>query len=547
MLSLKKKQLLYHLIVPKSIESENNKPEALIYSDPILHLFNYKEIILDSKISRIKKIELFYLIKHKIHENLFQDEIIINIKSDVNSKNYVYCYYLSLLINDNRDIVNYIYDLEYIKDIFKLMENSNNNLKKILFSKIICDIIYNYEGIDYMEEENEELKKMKIICENNINNFNISVLKPVIKDIKNKNIDEIYINIIRCLLIENKIIDYQYICDILTEMELESINITNKMIKKISTFFNNNIERLKDYEIFGINDLLNEQKINFYYLLFKYVFKTQIYIKEIRFLFNNKKRILSFIKSKNDILFKINEQNLRQKIEFLLNFFLDLDYYKQFTTKQKTESSIFIYDENSEVNNPLFNNLGEEEWVQILNDSTFTLKIANKSTCEYRKIIYGNNNVKINYDYFKKILENDKYMKQKYFIDFTKFAKFLEELKTIFIRTFNYHPNFSLIIKLKFETTFYSGNINIQCNYILPFLEKNRPKIITEYNILYLQTYNSFNTLIREINSYINNKQIIYNNEDVDELCYQEINNANKKIFENFNEYLDYLDKINNE
>ena len=222
---------------------------------------------------------------------------------------------------------------------------------------------------------------------------------------------------------------------------------------------------------------------------------------------------------------------------------MDLEYFKKLSTVQKTESSIFLNNnEENEENNPLFNNLGKEEWVRILNDSTFTLKIGNNSTCEYINIIYGNNNVNIKYNYFRKILENKKYKNQKYFIDFKNFAKFLEELKNLFNVTFNRYRNFELIIKIKFETTFYSGNINIQCNYETPFIKENRTIVITEINILNNKDYNSFNTLIRQIDRFLIEQYGVNNKED---LFYQE-QEDHSEIFDNYIEFLDYLDNINN-
>lgn len=222
-----------------------------------------------------------------------------------------------------------------------------------------------------------------------------------------------------------------------------------------------------------------------------------------------------------------------------------MDYFKQFSTAQKTKSSIIIMkiiDENTNENNPLFNNLGKGEWVQILNDSTFTLKIGNKSSCEYINIVYGNNNVNINYEYFKKIADNENFHKQKYFYDFIKFEKFLEELKNIFNMTFNKYQDFNLIIKLKFETTFYYGTTNIQCNYIISIPEKNIHKIITEYNMLYKQNYNSFNTLIREIARYLDN-QARANNENGVFYNYA-LYKDNNELSNFFDDYLEYLDNI---
>ena len=333
-------------------------------------------------------------------------------------------------------------------------------------------------------------------------------------------------------------------------MELESIDLTKKMIEDLSILFNENEEQFREYEIFETNDLFNIKKINFYYILFKVILKNQLNINQIPFLFKNKKRILKFIKSKYDIssqINKIKESFTKEKIEFAINFFLDLYYYRQFTTAEKTKSSILkektksiifieVNDEDNEENNPLFNNLGKDEWVQILNNSTFTLQIGNKSSCEYIKIVYGKNDIYINYNDFKKIIQNEKYKKQKYFSDFIKFSKFLEDIKLFFNKSFNNFPKFNLNINLKFETTFYSGTTNIFCNYLISFKENTKLIVISEYNILYKQDYNSFNYLIKIIAQILENQN--RDNNEEEQLIYQ-VQEDNKNFYDVYNEYID--------
>ena len=176
-------------------------------------------------------------------------------------------------------------------------------------------------------------------------------------------------------------------------------------------------------------------------------------------------------------------------------------------------------------------------WVQILNNSTFILKIGNKSTCEYLEISYGNKNQKIDYNYFKKTVDNQKYKKQKYFNDFIKFSKFLEEFKSIFNEKFKKYPNFNLNIELKYETTFYNDTINIQCKYIYSIGEINNPLPIPDFNLLCRQNYNGFNTLIREIARFLDNS--IQDNKEED-LLYQIQENKNE-FYNYFNEYVDSI------
>ena len=328
MVSLTGKQELINLVAPKNIKSENTKPEALttlIYLDPVLQLYNYQEIqLLENNLFGIKKTELFYFNKDKIHNNLYQEEQFIDIDSYENSKSLTFCFYLSILINDKKAYINYKHNISYINEIFEIMEKSENKFKKKLYSKFLIDIIYNYKGIEqYNEKEEKELNEKLTVCENNI---------------KNKDIENIYIDIIVWLLKNNNLENYENVYNIIKEVELESIDITKKMINDLVIFFNENEENLRDYDIFETEDLLNIKKINFYYILFKFILKNQIYIYQIPLLIKIKNRIITFIKSNYNIssqINKINDSIKKEKIEFVLNFFLDLYYYKRFTIAEK--------------------------------------------------------------------------------------------------------------------------------------------------------------------------------------------------------------------
>ena len=562
MFSLTVKQKLINLLDSKSIELDNTKPETrstLSYLDPILEVYNYKEIqMLENNISELLKIKLIYFNKDKNHNSLYQDEKFIYIYSNDNTYSLAYCFYLSLLINDKKAYINYVYNIKFINDIFEIMKNLSNNLRKKIFSKNIIILINNYIGTEeYEEQEKKELNEKLTICEKNIDNLdnldNLDLI-PIIDDIKNKDMEEIYSAIISCLLLSNNFENYEKIYNIIKDVELESIDLTKKMIEDLSILFNENEEQFREYEIFETNDLFNIKKINFYYILFKVILKNQLNINQIPFLFKNKKRILKFIKSKYDIssqINKIKESFTKEKIEFAINFFLDLYYYRQFTTAEKTKSSILkektksiifieVNDEDNEENNPLFTNLGKDEWVQILNNSTFTLQIGNKSSCEYIKIVYGKNDIYINYNDFKKIIQNEKYKKQKYFSDFIKFSKFLEDIKLFFNKSFNNFPKFNLNINLKFETTFYSGTTNIFCNYLISFKENTKLIVISEYNILYKQDYNSFNYLIKIIAQILENQN--RDNNEEEQLIYQ-VQEDNSKFYDVYNKYIDKINK----
>jgi hypothetical protein len=89
------------------------------------------------------------------------------------------------------------------------------------------------------------------------------------------------------------------------------------------------------YKFKNIDDLFNEKNANFYFILIKYIFKNNIYIYNINFLFNAKKSILElldkdYITITNALLLKTSEkdkESLNFKIKTILNTFLDSKYY----------------------------------------------------------------------------------------------------------------------------------------------------------------------------------------------------------------------------
>ena len=55
------------------------------------------------------------------------------------------------------------------------------------------------------------------------------------------------------------------------------------MINKLYEIFNSNKDYINDYLILNLEDFSNEKKVNFYYILLKYILKNSIYIYQIPF------------------------------------------------------------------------------------------------------------------------------------------------------------------------------------------------------------------------------------------------------------------------
>ena len=257
-------------------------------------LLNFKEVneILNKKESNIFK--YFYFNRKKIHQILYDNEKILNIDSIEMGINLSSFFYLSLLIKDSPDFVNYSYSIKFIKKINDLQKNNNNkNYKKLILSKIILELINNYKQIDRDEEEEDDndeeaeeedlnnlLKYNNDIIKENINALNEIDLKIDKDNFINKNIDEIYLEIIKSLIFSQKFDNYNYIYNIMIELDLENINITKIIFDGISKTLNNENDK-KYYMISNINEIFDEKKINFYYILLKYLLKNSIYIYQI--------------------------------------------------------------------------------------------------------------------------------------------------------------------------------------------------------------------------------------------------------------------------
>lgn len=269
---------------------------------------NYKEI---QAILNLKEKDIFkfiYFNKTKVHQILYDEEEIINVDFEI-EKNLSFYFYFHFLIRENKWQINYQFSIDFINQLNSLQENNNDKkYQKMIISKIVIELIKNYkETYNYKEEKEVEiLNKIendnKKIIEENINYFSEIGLNITKEGILLKNVDEIYIDIIYILMKERKFEDYEYSNKILKELDLENIDITKYMLDNLNKFLNSNESYIIDYMINCVEDLVNEKKINFYYLLFKYLFKNSIYIYNIPLLLETRRNILNILKSNTNHL-----------------------------------------------------------------------------------------------------------------------------------------------------------------------------------------------------------------------------------------------------
>lgn len=214
-------------------QSIEKKQVVTIVKDPLIQFyydFSYK-------IHNFYNLEYLNYNIDKIDIDLYNNDKIINIpplKSSDDKLLFQYYFYIDLLINYNINIINFEFSIDIIKNIIKQQIKDSSEIKKIIRSKIVIDLINSYEGFNL---NSDELKAINIKTSLDILKNSCDIFKKMNIEIKNniKNIklEEIYIKIIISLIENRKLEDYNYAYDIIEQLNLEYINLTKNMIEKL--------------------------------------------------------------------------------------------------------------------------------------------------------------------------------------------------------------------------------------------------------------------------------------------------------------------------
>ena len=266
--------------------------------------------------------------------------IINNEKIEIEQKNEMaFLFYISLLINYNKNIVNFSFSIHLINKIISLNNIDENNLyKNILISKIILELINFYKSNQIFEEKNNKDEKENLnnldnynyIIENFINEFKKLGLEINQKDLKLKNIDLIYAEVINTFL---QFKHFNLISNIIDQLDLENINITKAMFNEISKTLSSNESYINEYRLNSFDDLFVSQKVDFYFILFKCILKNPIFIYDIEFLNEARKIIIKRINSNqnqsislSNNIKKIIDSNFKDKVIYIIQFFTNSEY-----------------------------------------------------------------------------------------------------------------------------------------------------------------------------------------------------------------------------
>ena len=251
-----------------------------------------------------------------------------------------------------------------------------------MISKICIDLITNFEPTgNYLDEYQEEIERIekenkKIISEN-LKIFEDYFGLEMKEDNFKEEIDKIYVKLIQSLIKIKKFGNYEFVLDVMKQLDMENILITPLMYEELSNILKNE-ELVKDYKIVDKNDFYDENKINFYCILIKYIFKKSFYIYNIDFFLKTRKLLIELLKS-NEVINKGKNISFNDKITYVLKRLADSEYY--FLKQEKLELVLKYYkeflfeskkDEITVIEDILNNNKRFED--EILND----YKIANE-------------------------------------------------------------------------------------------------------------------------------------------------------------------------
>ena len=417
-------------------------------------------------------LQFLYDNKKLIEIWLYKFNEIIKISFDKNNKGIKKYFFLHLLIFKEQ-LINYSFDKNLIIELNNINKNENPNFIKIIRSKMIINFIK-----DFNDDDDEELKEIlnenKEFINNNIKIFKSFQLTFDTEEIIEKRIDLLYIEIINNLLRTNKFNDLNSTKIILEELDIININITKSMFAELNTILNRDNDFIKRYEILDIKDLFDEEKINFFYLLLKYVLKNKKYIYINSFLLKTRTFIIKLIKNNFSERLCNIDFILNKKISFVVEFLLDneyysnifldsiniiqlLKYYKFYLFKSKKDDIKCI---DNLIKNNNIKNYGKYLKDSEKNNINLSLKLMNNDENKKINKIKQINNIIVKKD---KIISKPEFFVQKENINNNKICLY-SSLETNIIEEIKIGEK--ILTKCRFEVEFCNNKCNIKKIYI---------------------------------------------------------------------------------
>ena len=281
-----------------------------------------------------------------------------------------------------------------------------------------------------------------------------------------------------------------------------------------------------------IEDFFVEAKINFYYILIKYIFKHPFFIYNISLLYNTRNTIIKIIKTKKEeflSLYNIENFELLKRINYNIKFILDSNYYYKIFI-----DIIFDYILEEALKN------NKEKWKEYIKDLNISEKFIDKMTLInyiYESKIKKKDKEKIEFKEIQKAFEQEEKM-----IKDKKIKKMRKDDKIILSKYFIDKNNRDSLLRIFGQDSYdFFLNESIKLNEVAK-KEKNEKKnklkqLLDYYNIFF------FESKKEDISSIIN---AINDQGDLDFKKY-EPDFEKAKMFNDRMPLIDYLYKIKDE
>ena len=513
-------------------------------NDPIhLLLSSYNEIINISKSEKEKMMQFLFFNRKRFHNILYDIEESYNISNEKLSISELF--YLSLLILEMPEIINYTYSIDFLRTFNTefFIDKELKPIRKIILAKIMLILISNFKGEEEYDEDEfgEETEKMenetKNIITNNLNIFNEFNMN-LDNEIYYCKIENIYVEIIGSLIKHNKFNDYNYCMDIIEQIDIENININKTIFEGLSNILNSKENYMNIYNLTNISDLLNENKINFYYILIKFILKNSYYIYNIDFLNSNIKKFIKYIKIifegkgsliNNDIIHKdINNKKITEILEILsIKYYYNLftnflekskkiplnqglerkndGNEKEFVNSKSSESDSF---DNETIEQKIEFNKAKEILTKLYLKINISPMENDENHFSFKEITYGKDNqkkikdikeLKLNADY-ENLSEKDKQIEggEILYKNYKKFVNFMKEIEDYIKHSeIKFNPQIILeifkeekLINEENNSNEYKDLYNITC----------KSTFINQLDNNYEMTFKDENILVRSIN-----------------------------------------------
>ena len=129
--------------------------------DQKVSLFSkYSQIIPIMNLKSPKSLSFIYRNRKDIHKILYDNDQIIKLDSNSAENGLPYLFYVFLLIKYQNDLVNYVYEIDFIEKVNNIRKKTKNSLTNFILAIIIIELVNNYKSTELYDEYNDEENKI---------------------------------------------------------------------------------------------------------------------------------------------------------------------------------------------------------------------------------------------------------------------------------------------------------------------------------------------------------------------------------------------------